>query len=149
MKMGSIQLSHFTKADFMDKDSIQLSRVCNIGDDFSKGYRIFISYNALKAFMVKRQDIEETMSAITKGKLDSPQIITLDDSHLLRLSFFYGDIYYGFQYLDMTNQPNMRSGNNCINLTEGEYKSFVVFLEYKLLSLPLLSSADNRLSQIQ
>jgi hypothetical protein len=149
MKMDSIQLSHFTKVDFMDKDSIQLSRVCTIGDDFSKGYRILISYNALKALVVKRQNIGETMAAITKGKLDSPQIITLDDNHLLRLSFFYGDIYYGFQYLYTANQPKKGSGNNCINLTEGEYKSFVVFLEDKLLSLPLPSSADNGLSQSQ
>jgi hypothetical protein len=128
-----------------DKGSIQLSRVKDIGEDFSRGYKIYVGFQALKALWTKRDIIQETMLAVTKGEVDSPHNIPLHNSQVVRISHFYDKIYYGLHQVDeLSGVPKVGKG---MNLSEEEFELLLEYVEERVSACtppPTLSSSSSK-----
>jgi len=125
MAESAFLLSDFTQALWLDKGGMQLSKIREQGDNFDRGYRIYLTPQSCRFIATKWELILDTMIGIMDGLIDSPCNIGLYRSQVVRLSHFYDEIYYGIHTLDVHGQPRVGKG---MNLIEEENRSLTMQL---------------------
>ena len=121
--MSAFLLSNVTKAVWLERGAIQLTRIKDEDEDFNQdGRSIYLFHQSCWAIVRKYQLIQESMSGVKEGEIESPCNIVLHKQQVIRLSEYHGQYYYGLHILD--NEGHVKIGRG-MNLTEDEYQELV------------------------
>ena len=117
--MADFLLSYFTRASWIDKGTIKLTRIKDPSEDFDQhGRSIYLSHQSCWTIARKHQIIQESMEGIMEGVIESPCNVVLYKQQVMRLNQYYDNYYYGIHILDQDGTVKVGRG---MNLSEDEY----------------------------